>query len=437
MSFWDEMELWQQMLFVLACAMVAVLMLGCSKLMLRRIQLRKLKKHDVEKAQMEETASEANLQDGEIPFGIRALEAGVEVEGVVVSRPTSPRPSHHNTSSLTLVEGTSSLKSLLNSSPSESPQGSFGPQSASMAETFNHNVQYPILQQLRPVYQPNPYNGAPIQGAASSTTIKHYPSNNSSPAHTRNPSVENVPTLTEYNTARAPVSVRGPSPVPLTYASNRIAAMVNNQRRSTSQAEGSRQVQPNVYGPSSRSPSPLEASILPSVLENPAPSSRDSYSSRLGKEDEVQTNSGGDSPSEFASVEGKEDLSLMHTHRLSHAAEVGQLARRPPGPVRRSTSSGTSTVTPPSPTAVVLPTTLSPVFSVDIAMPEGSSMQDSIEQSQSQRRSLSTFQHNQNVEIARELYPQRLAAQPVDIAPVPTEHQAGSSVEEKKTGKCL
>ena len=314
--------------------------------------------------------TETNFKSDEIPFGIRALEAGVEVEGVVVSRPTSPKPLHNRDSSnVTLVDARSSIGSLLNCAHLDSTRNSLGSPNPNFAATSS---QQPI-QHLRPVYQPSPY------AAYSGSTTHNIPSQNSSPAGTRTSSMENVP---------APVGLTSSSPPPPPHH-NRVSVLVNG-RRST-HMEGLQPAQLSVYAPStSRTPSPLGA--------------RDSDSSGTDSIGERQT-SGGSS--------GSGDLHLMQSHRLSHAAEVGQLTRRQPGLSRLSNTSIHSLHSHRTST-MISTTQISHGDSIDAAPPQmqlqGSS--DTLDVLQSRRKTLSTFQFNQNVELARELFQPQLAAQP-------------------------
>lgn len=357
---------------VLAGAMVAVLVWGFWKLTWRKLKVKKSKPACRDKLHLEETMTEVNLKSDEIPFGIRALEAGVEVEGVVISRPTSPKPVHNrNSSNVTLVDGRSSIGSLLNCPQPDSTRNSQSP-------NFSANSNQQPVQHLRPVYQPNPY------ATYSSSSIHNLPSQNSSPAGTRTSSLENVP---------APVGLRPSSPPPPHH--NRVSVLANG-RRST-HMEGLQPGQLSVYGPStSRSPSPLGA--------------RDSDSSGTDSIGERQT------PVENSnSEERNKDLYLMRSHRLSHAAEVGQLTRRQPGPSRLSNTSIHSLHSHRTST-MISTTQISPGDPVDTIQPQlqfqGSS--ETVDVQQSRRKTLSTFQFNQNVELARELFQPQLAAQPKD-----------------------
>lgn len=436
MSFWNSIQLWQRMLLILACAMVAVLIWGFSQLIWRRMQQNKFKLADPEKSQVVgEANTEGTSKSDEIPFGIRALEAGVEVEGVVVSRPTSPRAVHnHNPSNMTLVDGRSSMASLLSCAQPNSSRNSLGPPSPGLVTTLNNvnNAQQPMISPLRSIYQPNPYG-------FSGSTIQNLPSHHSSTASTRTASAENVPTLVEPNLSRPGPSTRGLSSPPLVY-NNRVSAMIHSQRRSGT-FEGPRPGQLNVYGPS-RSPTPPESSPLPCLSENLGSDPRDSDSSGSNSEDDKHTTSTDMHSSNHSSDEGTGDLTLMHTHRLSHAAEVGQLTRRPPGQARIQSTSSIQSLraanTPPNGT--VYNTASSPVYPMDTAISPSASL-DNIEFQQSQRRSLSTFQYNQHVELAREHFPPQLAAQPRDenVGKVddttPTSRPA--SIRSKKSSKKL
>ncbi|KAI7508806.1 hypothetical protein KC347_g5803 [Hortaea werneckii] len=93
----DSWALWQKLTFGLGCAMVATLLIGCVKLGYTRWQLRKYtvlveqeKKEQSLARQMSQRRSKPyGTSKDEVPFGIRALESGIEVDGVWVSRPNT------------------------------------------------------------------------------------------------------------------------------------------------------------------------------------------------------------------------------------------------------------------------------------------------------------------------------------------------------------
>ncbi|KAI1137016.1 hypothetical protein F5Y05DRAFT_94321 [Hypoxylon sp. FL0543] len=114
-QFFSNWELWQQMTFVLAAAMVVVFCIGLLKLWwLSRF----LKKHtvlDLEKRARQLEMQKSGLPAGkrvDIPFGVRAIQSGVEVDGIWISRPGTPievdRVSPSIASSLTLETGSRS-----------------------------------------------------------------------------------------------------------------------------------------------------------------------------------------------------------------------------------------------------------------------------------------------------------------------------------------
>ncbi|RDA91735.1 hypothetical protein CP533_4750 [Ophiocordyceps camponoti-saundersi (nom. inval.)] len=86
-------ELWQDMTFVLACCIVLVFVVGVFKLWWTNRQLRKHEVIEEERrarlAEMRHCGIDRMHRDA-IPFGVRALESGVEVEGIWISRSNTP-----------------------------------------------------------------------------------------------------------------------------------------------------------------------------------------------------------------------------------------------------------------------------------------------------------------------------------------------------------
>ncbi|KJZ76686.1 hypothetical protein HIM_04022 [Hirsutella minnesotensis 3608] len=96
-------ELWQDMTFVLGCCIILVFLIGVIRLWWSN---RKLRKHEIIEeerrarlAEMRQCGIES-LRANEIPFGVRALESGVEVEGIWISRSNTP-DGYHTASSAT------------------------------------------------------------------------------------------------------------------------------------------------------------------------------------------------------------------------------------------------------------------------------------------------------------------------------------------------
>ncbi|KAI5808806.1 hypothetical protein DFH27DRAFT_241002 [Peziza echinospora] len=428
--FWDKWPLWQKLALILVVISFFVCMLGVSKMWWLRIQRHRIaakaNKTGADKAELGEIEQTAVIQEpkeedeGEIPFGIRALEAGVEVEGVVISRPASPRPtspriSHYNNSNVTLPHHErGSYASLVAGVHSDSPRSSIGPPSPGLNSTFRDN--YPMMHPIRGVHQPNPYSNAPFNHGASSSTVHHMQSHQSSPATTRNPSVENV---SDHSLPRYPAP-RGTSPAAYAPAPVRVSMLSMQQRRSGSYTDPGRSVTP-----SGRSPSPPDQ-LLP-VMEYEAGPSRHSDTSDSAQGDDSQS-----SPAETPPDGGRTgDLMLLRTHRLSHAAEVGQLSRRTPGSRPQSLQ---PVYQSPPPHPVVFPTAASPLYAVDTQMPTQVSPTDrspSTDQNAS-RMSISTFQFNQNVELARELFQPHLAESASEGTVSPIDENLRSDGERSK-----
>ncbi|KAK0733404.1 hypothetical protein B0T26DRAFT_633513 [Lasiosphaeria miniovina] len=90
--FFISWALWQQMTFVLAMAMVVVFCAGLVKLWWSNRLLRKQEILEEEKrARLQEMRKSGipHKRTNDIPFGIRAIQSGVEVDGIWISRPPS------------------------------------------------------------------------------------------------------------------------------------------------------------------------------------------------------------------------------------------------------------------------------------------------------------------------------------------------------------
>ncbi|KAJ5957478.1 hypothetical protein N7501_011757 [Penicillium viridicatum] len=92
MAFWVDWELWEKLSVVLAMLIALVLLyafcvLGWSRWMIRKYAATEAKEREAE------AEVYPMLHKDDIPFGARALERGVEVEGIWVSDPNTPTQS--------------------------------------------------------------------------------------------------------------------------------------------------------------------------------------------------------------------------------------------------------------------------------------------------------------------------------------------------------
>ncbi|KAK5168073.1 uncharacterized protein LTR77_006641 [Saxophila tyrrhenica] len=102
-KFFSGWEIWEKLVFILACAMVVTVILGSLKLIYAHGRLRKFsaiaEQERVEQS-MQRTMSQrsARPESEVVPFGIRAIESGIQVEGLWISRGNTPDPGSENAS---------------------------------------------------------------------------------------------------------------------------------------------------------------------------------------------------------------------------------------------------------------------------------------------------------------------------------------------------
>ncbi|KAK4560296.1 hypothetical protein LTR86_005490 [Recurvomyces mirabilis] len=106
MTFFTTWQMWEKLCFFLGCAVVAIVVAGATKVVYTHWRLRNysvLAEKDRREQMVQRQMSQRRRHD-EVPFGIRALEHGLEVDGVWVSRPTTPEGSHRKDSNISDVE---------------------------------------------------------------------------------------------------------------------------------------------------------------------------------------------------------------------------------------------------------------------------------------------------------------------------------------------
>lgn len=330
-----------------------------------------IKEAEARKSHLENVRENRNviqLKTDDIPFGIKALEAGLEVEGIVISRPNTP--ARYTQSQITLVASdASSTKSRGQGPPS--PRFAQARGSASSSPAPSTNGARPVI------YQPSPYMQLPFTSPLGGTSVRSSASSlNPTPPITRPPSTEKV---TQIRNSASDASMGQET----SWQQSDADTLAKLEGRTSGSGYDHHK---NARRGSSRTPSPPESNLtksLPSVDENEVSeeSSRESDSSldqslpnpRYSRPGLLTTHSSPSLPSQVYRTlpdSSQGDLSLLHTHRLSHAAEVGQLLPRRRDP-NAMNSNGSPSSAPGTPQAFYSPAASDPVYALDIAIPNG------------------------------------------------------------------
>ncbi|KAG4032300.1 hypothetical protein MFRU_007g02080 [Monilinia fructicola] len=97
-SFFNSWELWEKMTFVLGCAIVAVFCVGYIKLLwTNRIVARQEIIDEEKRVKIQELRQSGQFvetrKEVDIPFGVRAIQSGIQVDGIWISGTNTPVPS--------------------------------------------------------------------------------------------------------------------------------------------------------------------------------------------------------------------------------------------------------------------------------------------------------------------------------------------------------
>uniref|UniRef100_A0A1Y1LGA7 Uncharacterized protein n=1 Tax=Photinus pyralis TaxID=7054 RepID=A0A1Y1LGA7_PHOPY len=107
-SFFIQWQLWQQMTFVLACCIAIVFLIGLVKLWQNNRELRKYEVIDEERRSRIKEMKHCGIRHlsySNVPFGVRAIERGVEVEGIWIASSRPAEASQTASSAPSAVEG--------------------------------------------------------------------------------------------------------------------------------------------------------------------------------------------------------------------------------------------------------------------------------------------------------------------------------------------
>ncbi|KAK2742587.1 hypothetical protein FQN57_005213 [Myotisia sp. PD_48] len=92
--FWVDWELWEKMCFVLGLLIALVLVYGTCVQIYNTWRIKRIVAAEaLRRADPEYGAESEEFKEDDIPFGARALESGIEIEGIWVSNRNTPAPS--------------------------------------------------------------------------------------------------------------------------------------------------------------------------------------------------------------------------------------------------------------------------------------------------------------------------------------------------------
>ncbi|KAI9894362.1 MAG: hypothetical protein M1814_003118 [Vezdaea aestivalis] len=355
-QFWVKWELWEKMCFCLATAIGVVIIIGCVKLMYDRWQLRKYTKLADEKkarfAEMHQRQMEAGHLRAPIPFGVRAIESGIEVDGVWISRNTTP----------------ASKPASLNSSFQSKQSGSTSPTGDMIGSTGASTPQRPAMSQTEvrnPPSNPQSLSAGESPTSASGGSLESRRSSISRPRRDHARLTHHKKSLdrligSEYLQSRDSIEREQ---IARRYSSSnrsRHSAVALPSHSSGSSARSIEAVSyapaPTINGGEHGFPIAHRAAARPSAVPSPPPQVR--YPSMSPNQDMMAAIPRGAIDAR-PFLEGRvSDLDWLTANRMSHAAETGQLGQRgsvmPPPPAaapgpRRSAIVDYSSAAMPSP----------------------------------------------------------------------------------------
>ena len=335
---------------MLACAIVVVFCAGLIKLWHTNRLLRKHIVLDEEKLARQREMRKSGLPVGrkaDIPFGVRAIQTGIEVDGIWISRPGTPTESEDLGAS-TLIGSVSDMKVKDKSSPIAG-----GLRKPTMAvvevEPTPNQSPAPSLLERSDAYTPSPLR--PSQSGVPHSTYR--------PTHTPQRSLAPPPEATHLASlhqleggARTP---RLETYIPISpFSGERNTAYTPMRRRSESfddEDDYDDYTHGDVVTPASRYQDrpPVQPARRPSSFDDPETSpptptadftQTDSYFSAAEAQPEYRRNPFDSGSGESGTDTGRDSQTLGHGHRV-HASYGSTDYHGPPPPPQRSYSGGT------------------------------------------------------------------------------------------------
>ncbi|MCJ1418510.1 hypothetical protein MMC32_004858 [Xylographa parallela] len=308
-SFFGSWALWEKLCFVLACGIVLTIFAGCVKLIYKHFELRKhtaIAARQIEEQQMQQTSSVPATGAPDIPFGVRAIENGIEVEGVWISRSNTPVSSNQG-------------------SPVSFPIGDTSP---TQSEPHAQNkTTIPKLVIPQPMY---PYPGRP-------RSISTSPSRSPNRQHEKGISADRFSSQGSVSPDAIKIRIR-PSYQPrqsshLRFSSGDIFDSITIPDEETLQQEGSAM---SSYADTDTYTMSIDQRVTQHTSRTSLDSGRNLHYYAPQRRGHMSTSSSVYSSSIFQSTidqapftrDSIGDLDSLASHRRSHAAEIGQILPR-------------------------------------------------------------------------------------------------------------
>ncbi|KAH0562112.1 hypothetical protein GP486_003188 [Trichoglossum hirsutum] len=342
MSFWNKMQVWEKM------CMAVTVFAGLGKVAWNHWTLRKYEAiAEAKRAhlrEMRESRRIIQLQGEGIPFGIRAIEAGIEVEGVHISRPASPTIRHLRDVSSGSVSSNGtrpgSFQMIAAGRPASEAivsnveqadvldAGSRQRDRSSSAPGSPHIFTSQAVHSTQPAVRAAPGGPLPYQSPLPSNGIdpRYVPRNSSHLRFSDHSLAADLETLDRLEGTKGtdPQAVENNKPHVSPKLGIRIPSasltVFEQKKASPTSMNASRPAQAKKHGRNSAAS--LESAFSrTSMPPNQPPQVQFRPSDSSNREE---------TPTEARPLEeGKQEhLDSLHSHRLSHAAEVGQLLPR-------------------------------------------------------------------------------------------------------------